>query len=519
MPTTSPAIVSSESGLVPTSHAMPPSEVGGIAASEACQRCGEPGPTIPTYWGPELCPSCAHDEERAFDAAAAWPATWWEVPHPKNISVIGPEGIWHDGLCHPRWGACIEALGVFAERLGIRQFWVHESALESLGLPRSIHTPTPGAGVPHPFISQAGAWQSSRPGLKPWSYWWRKGGDGFDLHVPAYAAGSPFAGVDSPLELLCHLAHFDRATGGTRWCGAGSVTSDVFLRAKLGKRIASSDAPPPIEDGSALEVAYVWHRRPGADEQNYRYVHGLDLNLAYANAASSLELPTGPAEHVDWPTFDKRLPGVYLFDPGPWPSDLPPPWSGGLDEEGRPGSVWVTAPTAERMCQVGLEPLEGWVWRQHGRHLRAWYELLRDARADLLELGGPPLEAVKQIARRGLGRLSSTRRTLPKGAEYLEDDPLFQPYWNWAVVAEARCRLQRRISELGVRPVAVDTDCLYFLSSRPSPTYLGARIGLPMGDGLGQFKPHGTGRARDALEALAIEDHAGAVGALRECVK
>ena len=488
------------------------------APIQGCSRCGVIGRLIPAYYGPELCRGCAHDDARAFDAEASWPATWWDISLPKHVAVIGPLGLYHLDTLRTHWGNSIEALGALAEAFGITQFWVHESALASLGFPREIDTGRRPAPVPHAFCSQAGDWQSSRPGLKAWGYWWKKGGSGFDLHIPAYRLDHPFAGTGSPLELLCHVAHFDRATKGVRWCGSGSITSDVFLRGQLGKRAGSSAVPPPVQHRWALEEQYSWHRRPGPDEQGFRYVHGLDLNLAYANAASSLELPTGEPHRVDWPKVDARVPGVYLFDPGEWPADLPPPWKVNNFYRPEDGSVWVTTPTAERLAQVGLEPLEGWVWENHGRHLRGWYEMLRDARADVLELGGPALDAVKEIARRGLGRLASEDRTL-RGTEYLEDDPLFQPYWNWAVVAETRCRLQRRISELEVKPVAVDVDCLYFLSSRPSPAYLGARIGLPMGDGLGQFKAHGTGKAKDAMRVLELEDHAQAVAALRELVK
>jgi len=259
----------------------------------------------------------------------------------------------------------------------------------------------------------------------------------------------------------------------------------------------------------------MWHRQPRDDERSFRYVHGLDLNLSYAAPVSSLELPTGRVEHREFPCrFDPRLPGVYLFEPGPWPGSGPPPWGSGIPQEDD-SSIWVTAPTGERMVQLGYEPIEAWVWPEHGRHLRGWYEMLRDARLELLD-GGAALQAVKQTCRMGLGRLSSERRSLSRGAEALEDDPLFQPYWDWAAIAELRSRLQRRVSRLKVVPVAVHTDAVYFLSSRKDPETLGEAFGLPMGDGLGQFKAAGSCSAREAREALALRESSAAVTALAE---
>lgn len=438
------------------------------------------------------------------------------------IAVIGPQG----EVCLTSGAmvsaASIEDLGYIAGFHGITQFWIHESALPSLGMPLSMHMPTPGDGLPHAFTSACGPWKQTRPGLKMWGHWWQRGMAGFDLHIPAYAGRSssgkwvsPFAGTDGPWCLLSEARSFYDATHGARWCGAGSITSDNWLRGRLKGRLAPTEEPPPIEDGSALELAYMWHRTPGEDERGFRYVHGLDLNLSYAAPVSSLELPTGRVEHRPFPCrFDPRLPGVYLFEPGPWPGSGPPPWGSGIPWE-EEGVVWVTAPAAERMVQLGYEPIEAWVWPDHGRHLRGWYEMLRDARLELLG-GGPALQAVKQTCRMGLGRLSSERRSLTRGAESLEDDPLFQPYWDWAAIAELRCRLQRRVSQLKMTPVAVHTDAVYFLSSRRDPEAVAHAFGLPLGDGLGQFKSAGSCSARDAREALALSDSSAAVTALAE---
>lgn len=380
--------------------------------------------------------------------------------------------------------------------------------LRPAGLPRDdLHRP-PGDGHVHPFTEDRGDWRSGRaPGLKHWAYWYRKGGDGFDLHIPAYGR-SVWQGPDSPPELLARVAQFEHATGGVEWKGEATITSDAFLRRRLRRTLRPTDHPPPVVSGEAHEVQEVWHRLAREDEHSYRWVHALDLNLAYATGASSIALPTGPYEHVDWPTFDPNVAGVYFVED---------------DDEAR--GRWVTAPTFQRLEALGFHAVEGYVWPESGRHLRPWYEMLRDGRAELLESGGDALLAVKAVCREGLGRMASKVRTVPDGKS-IDDDPLYQPYWAWAVIAEVRERLLARVAGLPVarngrrvQPVAIDVDCLYFLSNRESPAALAVGIGLPLGDGLGQFKPAGSCSGKVGRAALKLERSNDAVDSLREACK
>lgn len=244
-----------------------------------------------------------------------------------------------------------------------------------------------------------------------------------------------------------------------------------------------------------------WSRPPGDDEKHYRWLHGLDVNGAHLAVAGSIPLPAGEPERQDLPTFDKRLPGVWLVDLPAWTDDrFPPPW--GADYGGE-GWAWVTTPTMERIVQEApdVTPVEAWVWPEHGNYLRRWQEALRDARHELLtrgKWGGPAGTAIKAIYQTGPGRLGSReRKTSPA-----EADPLFQPYWWAAIVAESRCRLHRRIRALDVRPVAVYRDAVYFLSSRETPLGLAQALGLPIGDRLGGFKGAGTVSGRGARELL-----------------
>ena len=83
-------------------------------------------------------------------------------------------------------------------------------------------------------------------------------------------------------------------------------------------------------------------REPRTSERGFHYVHALDLNLAYATPASSVDLPTGACHHLELPTWKRGDAGVYL-----------------VEVEGE--SRWVTAPTMERLQARGIAALEGYV--------------------------------------------------------------------------------------------------------------------------------------------------------------
>lgn len=440
------------------------------------------------------------------------------------FAVVGRDVVWCGAEPIETTPKSVADLGELAEAHELAQIWIHETALSALGLPSGIDDASPPAARVHGFTDASGPWQSSRPELAGRAYWWRKGADGFDLLIPTYGrTDNAFRGVRSAAELLAAVAAWHIATRGARWMGTGAITSDVLIRELLGERLEASQCPPPVVEKSAAELALYWHRRPDVDAgRRYRFVHALDVNAAYLTAAGSIELGAGAVRHVDFPpSFGRPAPGLYGFDleASPWRFVEPAPYvRPSWTEEAE--LFWCTAPTAERLVQYGLEPIEAWLYGRQSRYLRPWYERLRDARAELLGGPWPALEAVRQTYRQGIGRLAADEgRTLSRGVEYLDDEPAFQPVWSWSVIAEARCRLQRKIAGLDELPVAVDTDALYFLSSRRTPDELAVALGLTVGDGLGQWKSHGTARARDAVEILSSRrDSARIVAELRELV-
>jgi hypothetical protein len=479
---------------------------------QTCSRCHSTGVRVtPTYYGPPLCRACGDADVEAFELEG-WPRGWWEIPTIPHIGVWGAGGlVTHDWIVH-RDFASVGALGEEAERKGLTQIWVHESALEQLRRRR-------GWLEGSPFTTSA---RSGGPVLSGYSKWWRPGGFGFTLHIPALERDSAFAGAEDAYRLMCDVAWYEHATGGRApWRGGGTITSDAWLRDTYSSRrrvdLTVTEHPLPVLTGKAREARWFWSRPPIGPERNMRYCHALDLNLAYAAVAGSLALPAGEVVHTELPTFDKRVPGIWLIEPPEWTDPyLPAPWA---DDHRRatPGPHWVTTPTMERCDQLGLWPIESYTWPTHHAYLRPWYELVKHARDELLPIGGVPMDALKQLSRRGVGRLASrTRSKVP------EADALYQPYWTWAIIAETRARLHRRMAALAelrgprVAPVAIDTDCVYFLSSRPSAEVLAIRLGLPFGSGLGQFKVAGSCSGADAREVL---EGPGSVAALRALVK
>lgn len=414
---------------------------------------------------------------------------------PQRILVAGPKG-WHgqDGTHHPR-SEGIEGLLSMAEHWGVSQLWVHESALDELGLPQVLPTRLP-APVAHPLLDRTGAWESSvMKGLTPHAYWYRRGGNGIDLHVPAWAPDSPFRGLRDPGHVYAQANMLGDFSGGRIvWKGTATITSDAMVRA-MNRALTASPTPPPVRMGRGGELAFAWTARDVRPEAglNSHTCYAFDLNLAYLNGASSLALGCGDMVPAVWDEAPR--PGWWRIEVPNWDANwLPAPWQ----EQGlrRGGDLWVTLPTAKMAVEFGAYVREGWVYPESHRYLDGWYKVLRDARKGLLHSRGAAYEAVKQVAQHGLGRMGSPRRKL--GAA----DPLYQPYWREAVIAEMRTRLLRRLLKLKRRPVAIDVDCCYFLTNAKTPESFADWAGIPLGDGLGEFKVAGSMRGAVARDHL-----------------
>ncbi|MEU0765030.1 transcriptional regulator [Streptomyces microflavus] len=274
-------------------------------------------------------------------------------------------------------------------------------------------------------------------------------------------------------------------------------------------------APPEAHDAHPLargrrpadamdEEAWDWHRPLTMEEESYPYVVGLDTNLAFVSAASSLAVGlNAPPHQVSRPRFDAKIPGAWYCDFSHITQDprLPSPFT----PTGQPptGPAWYTTPTlahAEAELAVEIEPIEAYLREDPGRYLDPWYKRLRDAYLDTLnDLGitrgmsqreyhaamntlseQDPLllsllSAIKATGRGGIGKLRTGPRDphrAPFEAWPALNTPTWRPDIRAAVIAKARVGLHRKILKTaahnGRYPLAVLSDCVIYPATQPT---------------------------------------------------
>ncbi|MFD0267585.1 telomere-associated protein Tap [Streptomyces sp. NPDC127106] len=279
-------------------------------------------------------------------------------------------------------------------------------------------------------------------------------------------------------------------------------------------------APPEAPDGHPLlahlprfhqrgpaevlvEEAYDW-ARPLTDEECLKpYVVGVDVNMAFAAGANGAVVGLGAPTRVTRPVFDAKVPGCWLVDLSGVELDprLPSPFT--PTGERPQGPAWYATPTVAYAVELGYDvrPAEGYLRKETGRYLDAWYQRLRDAyvatMADLgVTTGMEPqafleamarhrevdpdlalvLSAIKATVKGGIGKL----RERPRGGGWRPGQPwpaLLRPTWRpdirAAVISRTRINMHRKMLKLaaatGRFPVAVLSDCAVYASDGPSP--------------------------------------------------
>ncbi|MER7720773.1 helix-turn-helix domain-containing protein [Streptomyces flaveolus] len=277
---------------------------------------------------------------------------------------------------------------------------------------------------------------------------------------------------------------------------------------------AVEPAPPEAPDAHPLaegrppeqamqEEAWDWSRHPDAQEASrYPHVVGLDTNLAFLSAASSLSVAlNSPPRHVMAPAFDKKVPGCWYCDLSHADVDsrLPSPFT--ATGQAPTGPAWYTTPTLEYAQTLGVDvrPIEAYLRDEAGRYLGPWYKRLRNAYMDTMaDLGvhekisqadyltamsklttADPaqlalLAAIKATAKGGIGKLREGPRNLT--GPYTRWPALNKPTWRpdirAAVIAKARVILHGKIRKLaeqtGRYPLAVLSDCVLYPAGSPS---------------------------------------------------
>jgi hypothetical protein len=328
---------------------------------------------------------------------------------------------------------------------------------------------------------------------------------------------SPLIHVAASLDSVYRLSMWHRLTG-TAWSGTPGVAGLKVFRShaptypmaggKKGKpTFRHPDDQPWIGEAYELDFDIDDWARP----LTLPYAHGWDASRMYLAAANSCEsLAVWSLKHTGRKPFDPTRAGWWKVELGPWNDDRIPAPAG----PGGPGPRWVTTPTLAlladlehkgELAQQSFEVLDSWT-APGKRILRPWAETLEQTyqtARGMAEAKGDPFgkdqdaeavqRAVKGAYREAIGLLNR-----PGSAVY-------RPDWHYAVIAQARSNLWRRMWATGQAenrwPIEVKTDCVWYASESQEPAAdkpAGIPVRNPRGltDALGTFKFAGTRERR-----------------------
>jgi len=229
--------------------------------------------------------------------------------------------------------------------------------------------------------------------------------------------------------------------------------------------------PAVVGPDEAYEADYYPDHWRG--DESAPWMHGHDLNRAYVAAAMGVEVSPWALRHTGRIAFDARRAGWWQVELAPWNDPrIPDPAGYEIDyDRADPGDRqlvrWVTTPTLallESLTEQGLyggaRILDSWTGPAVRGVLRGWAETMRDAYAAPLAdtLPGDVAAAVrltvKMAGRETLGLLARA------------ENWAYRPDWWYAVVAQARCNLWRKLWTIGTSegrwPALIDVDNVWY---------------------------------------------------------
>lgn len=300
--------------------------------------------------------------------------------------------------------------------------------------------------------------------------------------------------------------------GTTGVAGISAVRQHATTGAR-GKTHAPTWQPKSVDPEEAYELDYhppggglpAWSTRPPDDHD---WMHGYDANKMYLGAYAQTPVSPWSLKHTNELDWSKDLAGWWLIEVEPWADKrLPDPSGYPRERNGGPQWAidkgirvrWVTAPTMALLNQLMEEGVHGGykVWdsytgpakrtlRPIGERLQALW-LSEETREEPGALNAEARRAIQAVAksayRETWGMLNSPRSRVRRRD------------WHYAVLAQARANLWRRIRSVGEEsgryPSYIETDCLYYSSDNPDPM-AAVPAGLPIGTKLGEFKWHST---------------------------
>lgn len=430
------------------------------------------------------------------------------------VGAVG-ESLWMHRPGNRYWSTSARHVGELVDAsAGADVILVHASACERFKLPTSIPSEPQrkkGKKVPaRAFVTSAlrAGWQVD-PGELSWRLTVRPaaGGRWTSVVLLPYVENDrlgPWADLDIQ-TMTRGLAVFERLVRVPWRDTVGRTVERLILsthpRERGGTHLdMSPTVPPPALDGR-LEQPTTWRRAMTPDEQEAAYVHAYDQNAQYLAAWQVVELGLGDPQHSPAGApimFDRNTVGLWRIKVPPPATtassglSLPYPWASAQE--------WFTTPTVARMLELGWEFLqidEAWLWPRRSRFLKGAGERLRDARHELVtpRVADPnreaALDAIKACYRVGTGRFNMDARDERSGWR--------RPDWGHLIRATARVNLDRRLRKLSQAPFAIATDGLLFVTNEPDPHLFAQHLhtdagplGLPLGNGLGQFSIKGT---------------------------
>jgi hypothetical protein len=222
----------------------------------------------------------------------------------------------------------------------------------------------------------------------------------------------------------------------------------------------------------------------------------IDRNGSYPSACSAVPLApnkllhTGPLD-----SFDKTQAGIYLIDIPEWNyPGMPHPLGRLIDRPDAQGRVWVTTPhikQLERLVREGhlaaaVTIHDSWTGKANESLFKPFYAAAREARTELVQVGGEPYKNYKT-------RLSIALRLLwPK--RDAQRSPFWRPDWRMSMVAEASVRhwtMAFKAVQEGHTLIAlrnVDAAIFWTPPGTPPDTY---RIGTGFGEVKAKYIPRG----------------------------
>lgn len=465
-------------------------------------------------------------------------------------AVLDVDGLWFPDGSRAEVSEAISHVGDIAQlawthQLGFRlsesyaepgQIWVTEAVCRAIGIDvdaisrrdrnKSLRELT--AGLPFVELAAAAGWgfggaNSAKPEKAELGTWTRvyrhdtpelKGP--FIVLLPGVELGrrddvTPIIKDASPAQLARRLQLFATQMGFPFKVNSGVTGIDLMMECRPKTRspkewrevvFAPSKTKPPYGIGD-IEDDFDWSRSPTEEEAAMSYLHAYDRGGSYMAAIPGLELPIGDAlHHPNGFDFDAKLPGYWCVEV-PEQQDWLMPYVLNPKCRNITGPKWVCTPRLERAVALGYQPtvIEAYVWPEHGRVLRTWYERFRDA-ATGLDCEEPDAQAARQQSK----LVRNVAIGLMASRTHLQGKTGYSPERRFHIVSKASASIAYKIHQIGVDsgrwPVAVLKDTVYYVSDDPDPVTAWPGDQRSLGRGFGQYKPERCGLLVDQLKHL-----------------